>query len=116
MQRKLLQAVSTAVKAEALVRELGGQAKLAGLLGVERSTVSRWLRGGAPNATQAARVDALEYVLAESARVFGKRGATKWLRGVEPRLGDRRPIDVLRRGAVHEVIRVLAEHRAGAFA
>jgi uncharacterized protein (DUF2384 family) len=109
-------AVSTAMKAEVLARELGGQAKLAGLLGVERSTVSRWLHGGTPNSTQAARVDALEYVLAESERIFGKNGARKWLRGIEPRLGDRRPIDVLRAGAVHEVIRALAEHKAGAFA
>ncbi|MEB2285837.1 MAG: hypothetical protein B6D46_16555 [Polyangiaceae bacterium UTPRO1] len=109
-------AVSTALKAEALARELGGQAKLAGLLGVERSTVSRWLRGGSPDTAQAARVDALEYVLAEAERLFGKAGARKWLRGLEPRLGDRRPADVLRSGAVHEVVRALAEHKAGAFA
>jgi uncharacterized protein (DUF2384 family) len=109
-------AVSTALKAEALARELGGQAKLAGVLGVERSTVSRWLRGARPDATQAARVDALEYVLAESERVFGKSGAQKWLKGLDPRLGDRRPMDVLRSGAVHEVVRALAEHKAGAYA
>jgi transcriptional regulator with XRE-family HTH domain len=108
--------ISTALKAEALARELGGQAKLARLLGVERSTVSRWLHGGSPDAAQAARVDALEYVLAESERIFGKAGAQKWLNGLEPRLGDRRPIDVLRAGAVHEVIRALSEHKAGSFA
>jgi len=109
-------AIPTAVKAEALARELGGQAKLAGALGVERSTVSRWLRGGRPDATQAARVDALEYVLAEAERIFGRAGAQKWLRGLDPRLGDRRPLDVLRTGAVHEVIRALAEHKAGSYA
>jgi uncharacterized protein (DUF2384 family) len=109
-------AISTGIKAEALSRELGGQAKLAALLGVERSTVSRWLKGLNPDARHAARVDALEYVLAEAERVFGKEGALKWLRGIEPRLGDRRPIDVLRSGAVHEVIRALAEQAAGSFA
>lgn len=109
-------AVSSATKAEALARELGGQAALARLLGVERSTVSRWVRGGRPDATQAARVDALEYVLAEAERVFGEAGAQKWLRGLDPRLGDRRPIDVLCSGAVHEVIRALAEHKAGSYA
>jgi DNA-binding transcriptional regulator YdaS (Cro superfamily) len=40
-------AISTALKAEALAQELGGQAKLAGLLGVQCGTVSRWLHGGA---------------------------------------------------------------------
>lgn len=108
-------AISTAMKAEALARDLGGQAKLAGLLGVERSTVSRWVRGGQADTAQAARVDALEFVLAESERIFGKVGARKWLHGIEPRLGDRRPIDVLRAGAVHEVVRALAEHKAGSF-
>lgn len=109
-------AVSATIKAGALARELGSQAKLAGLLGIERSTVSRWLHGGRPDPKQAARVDALEYVLAESERVFGKAGAHKWLKGLDPHLGDRRPIDVLRSGSVHEVIRALAEHRAGSYA
>lgn len=109
-------AVPALKKAAALARELGGQARLAGLLGVERSTVSRWLRGSAPDATHAARVDALEFVLAEAERVFGRAGAQKWLEGIEPRLGDRRPIDLLRAGTVHEVIRALAEHKAGSYA
>jgi transcriptional regulator with XRE-family HTH domain len=109
-------AVAATIKAEALARELGGQARLARLLGVDRSTVSRWLRGVAPEAAHAARVDAVEYVLAEAERVFGRAGAAKWLKGLEPRLSDRRPIDLILDGAVHEVIRALAEHRAGAFA
>lgn len=109
-------AIPVSMKAEALARELGGQAKLAGVLGVERSTVSRWLRGGTPDAVHASRVDALEYVLAEAERIFGKAGAKKWLRGLDPHLGDRRPVDVLRSGAIHEVVRALAEHRSGSFA
>lgn len=108
--------VPSLLKAEALARELGGQAALAGLLDVQRSTVSRWLRGVAPDAVHAARLDALEYVLSEAERVFGSHGAKKWLHGVDPRLGNRRPLDVLRGGAVHEVLRALAEHKSGAFA
>ena len=53
---------------------------------------------------------------AEAERIFGRPGAQKWLRGLDPRLGDRRPLDVLRTGAVHEVIRALAEHKAGSAA
>lgn len=108
--------LSAEAKAESLVRDLGGQAKLARILGVERSTVSRWVRGGIPDPTHAARVDALEFILAEAERIFGKPGARKWLQGLDPHLGDRRPVDLLRRGLVHEIVRALAEHRSGAYA
>lgn len=108
--------VAVLKKAEALTRDLGGQAELARALGVERSTVSRWLRGGVPDRLYAARVDALEYVLAEAERVFGASGARKWLRGLDPRLGGRRPGDLLREGRTHEVVRALAEHAAGSYA
>lgn len=107
--------VSAIKKAEALANDLGGQAKLARVLGVERSTVSRWVRGNPPDDVHAARVDALEFVLAEAERVFGRAGARKWLSGFDPRLGDRRPEDLLRKGRVDEVVRALGEHRAGSF-
>ena len=108
--------VSLTQKAEALARDLGGQARLARLLGVERSTVSRWLRGALAEPRWVSRVDALEFVLAEARRVFGPAGAEKWLRGIEPRLGDRRPADLLRAGRVVEVLRALTEHHAGSYA
>lgn len=41
--------VSPEKKAESLARDFGGQGKLAAVLGVERSTVSRWVRGSAPD-------------------------------------------------------------------
>jgi len=107
--------LSLAQKADALARDLGGQARLARLLGVERSTVSRWLQGRVAEPELASRVDALEFVLAEAHRVFGAAGAVKWLRGLDPRLGDRRPADLLRRGRVAEVVRALGEHRAGSY-
>jgi transcriptional regulator with XRE-family HTH domain len=108
--------VSAEKKAESLARDLGGQAKLAAVLGVERSTVSRWVRGGAPDHAHAAKVDALEFVLAEAERIFGRAGARKWLNGLDPHLGNRRPVDLLRRGQFHEIVRALAEHRAGSYA
>ena len=108
--------VSAEKKAESLARDLGGQGKLAAVLGVERSTVSRWVRGSAPDSVHAARVDALEFVLGEAERIFGRAGAKKWLQGVDPHLGNRRPVDLLRRGQIHEIVRALAEHRAGSYA
>ncbi|MGH7819386.1 MAG: hypothetical protein ACREQ9_06420 [Candidatus Binatia bacterium] len=108
--------VSAEVKAETLARDFGGQSKLAAILGVERSTVSRWIRGGAPDPAHAARVDALEFVLGEAQRIFGRVGARKWLQGIDPHLGNRRPVDLLRRGQIHEIVRALSEHRSGSYA
>jgi uncharacterized protein (DUF2384 family) len=108
--------LSAEAKAVSLARDFGGQAKLAAILGVERSTVSRWVRGNLPDPVHAARVDALEFVLGEAQRIFGREGARKWLQGLDPHLGDRRPVDLLRRGQVYEVVRALAEHRAGSYA
>lgn len=109
-------AISAVEKAQSLVEDLGGQAKLASVLGVERSTVSRWLKGHAPGAPHAAQVSALEYVLSEAEHVFGAAGARKWLRGLDPKLGDRSPEEMLRLGRVADVVRALAEHRAGSYA
>ena len=108
--------LSAELKTEALARDFGGQAKLAAVLGVERSTVSRWVHGGTPDPVHAARVDALEFVLAEAQRIFGKTGARKWLHGLDPHLGERRPVDLLRSGQFHEIVRALSEHRAGSYA
>ena len=108
--------LSSNVKTESLARDFGGQGKLAAILGVERSTVSRWVRGTIPDPTHAARVDALEYVVAEAERIFGRAGARKWLQGIDPHLADRRPIDLLRRGQIYEIVRALSEHRAGSYA
>ncbi len=108
--------IPAARKVEALAADLGGQAKLARILGVQRSTVSRWVRGSPPDPTLTSRVEALEFVLAEARRLFGIRGAEKWLRGLDPRLGERRPADLLRTGHVVEVVRALSEHGAGSYA
>lgn len=40
----------------------------------------------------------------------------KWLRGLNARLGDRRPIDVLREGHVSDVIAAIETEKSGAFA
>ena len=108
--------ISPSTKVEVLARDLGGQAKLARLLGVDSSTVSRWAHGAAPEPEQASRVDALEFVRAEARRILGTAGSAKWLKGLDPRLGDQRPADLLRQGRVFEVVRALSEHRAGSYA
>jgi hypothetical protein len=45
-----------------LTAEFGGQSEVARLLDVDRSRVSRWLRGDEPDPSNGAALEALEYV------------------------------------------------------
>lgn len=108
-------AVATAQKVEALRRDLGSGAAVADLLGVSRSRVTRWLKGEGIDDLNAERVDLLELVWAALLRLYEPDAARAWLLGLNPHLGDRRPIDLIRAGRAEEVIRAIRAARAGSF-
>ena len=108
--------VSIAAKVEALSRDLGSQRKLAGLLGVSPAQVSRWQRGQGIDAVNADAVDLLELVMSNLLRVYSQEAAVRWLVGVNPHLGDRRPLDLIRGGQARELLDAIAAERAGSFA
>jgi hypothetical protein len=85
--------LTTARKVEALRADFRSAAQLADMLGVSRSQVTRWLRG--------AGIDPLN--------VAG-------LFGVNPNLGDRRPIDLIRMGRTEELMHAIRAERADSFA
>jgi transcriptional regulator with XRE-family HTH domain len=66
-------------------------AKLAEMLGVSRSQITRWLRGAGIDPLNAEKVDLLELVWANLLRLYDREAALAWLFGVNPLLGDRRP-------------------------
>jgi uncharacterized protein (DUF2384 family) len=99
--------ISTADKVQSLSEYLGSQRRLADLIGVDRAQVTRWRQGEAPSIANAVRVDTLELVLSELSRVYAKDAATRWLHGLNPHLGDRRPIDVMRHGRPEELLGAL---------
>ncbi len=49
-------------------------------------------------------------------RVYEPDAARAWLHGVNPLLGDRRPIDLVTSGQTTEVLRVIQAERADTFA
>jgi uncharacterized protein (DUF2384 family) len=108
--------VATAEKITALSQDLGSQRRLAELLGVSPAQVTRWRRGGGIDLVNAERVDLLELVLANLLRLYPAEAAEQWLRGLNPHLGDRRPIDLVRAGRAQELLGALAVERAGGFA
>jgi transcriptional regulator with XRE-family HTH domain len=108
--------VGTADKITALAHDLGSQRRLADLLGVSPAQVTRWRRGGGIDIVNAERVDLLELTVASLLRLYTGEAAELWLRGFNPHLGDRRPIDLVRAGRAQELLGALSAERSGGFA
>ena len=108
--------VATAAKIVALKRDFKSGAELADLLGVNRSQVTRWLRGAGIDPLNAERIDLLELVWSSVRRLYAPAAARSWLFGLNPHLGDRRPIDLVRAGRAEELLRAIRAERAESFA
>jgi uncharacterized protein (DUF2384 family) len=108
--------VALTKKVEALRVDFRSAARLADLLGVSRSQVTRWLRGAGIDPVNAERVDLLELVWSNVLRLYERDAALEWLFGVNPLLGDRRPIDLIRMGRAEELMRAIRAERSDTFA
>jgi len=108
--------VATTQKVQALRADFRSAAQLADLLGVSRSQVTRWLRGAGIDLINAEKVDLLEFVWSNLLRLYEREAALAWLFGVNPQLGDRRPIDLVRAGRAEELMRAIRAERSDTFA
>jgi transcriptional regulator with XRE-family HTH domain len=103
-------------KLEALIDRMGSQAQVARALEVDRSRVSRWLADEEPDRDNLIKLEAVEFVLSRLLLSYRRQTAVKWLFGTNAHLGDARPIDLLKRGRVSEVLRAIEAEEAGAYA
>jgi uncharacterized protein (DUF2384 family) len=103
-------------KLRAVSRDVGGQATLARMLGVSPSRVSRWLRTDEPDPTNRRKVEGVEFLLGRLLDLYSRDTALKWLQGLNAHLGNRRPIDLLGRGRISEVLRAVEAEETGAYA
>jgi hypothetical protein len=108
--------LETAAKVQALSIDFRSQAALAEILGVSRSRVTRWLKGAGIDPLNAEKVDLLELVWSNLLRIYEPDAARAWLWGINPFLGDRRPIDLVRAGRAEELMRAIRAERADSFA
>lgn len=99
----------TRVKLSYLADALGGQSEVARILRVNRSRVTRWLKGEEPDAANLARLHALEFVMSRLLQVFSPAAARKWLTGVNAHLGNRRPVDLIGANRIAEVIAAIEQ-------
>lgn len=102
-------------KVEALRHDFRSAAQLADMLGVSRSQVTRWLRGAGIDPLNAQKVDLLEMVWSNLLRLYEREAALSWLFGINPLLGDRRPIDLIRAGRAEELVRVIKAEYADSY-
>ena len=108
--------LATVHKIEVLRDDFRSAARLAEMLGVNRSQITRWLRGAGIDPVNAERVDLLELVWSALLRVYDREAALSWLFGVNPRLQERRPIDLIRAGRAEELMRAIRAERSDSFA
>ena len=71
---------------------------------------------GAPDFPAADEIDLLELVSANLRRIYEPEAVRAWLVGLNPNLGDRRPIDLVRAGKAEELMRAIRAERADSFA
>ena len=103
-------------KLEAVARDLGSQARVARLLGVSPSRVSRWLRTEQPDAENRRKLEGVEFVLGRLLDLYERDVAVDWLLGTNAQIGDRRPIDLLAAGRTAEVLLAVQADEAESYA
>ena len=108
--------VATADKVNVLRTDFRSAARVADMLGVSRSQVTRWLRGAGIDPVNAEKVDLLELVWSGLLRIYPRDAAVSWLFGINPNLGDRRPIDLIRSGRTEDLMRAIRAERSDGFA
>ena len=108
--------VALAHKVRTLSVDFRAAAQLADMLGVSRSQVTRWLRGAGIDPLNAEKVDLLELVWSNLLRIYERDAALSWLFGINPLLGDRRPVDLIRLGRTEELMRAIRAERSDSFA
>ena len=100
-----------------LRKSFGNQSNLAEVLGVDRSSVTRWLHGrDIPDAENEEKITALRYVMTRLLKFLKEEAAVSWLEGINAHLGNQRPLDLLRHGRIAEVISAIEQTEAGSYA
>lgn len=106
-----------AVRLESARRAFPSDAQVAEALGVDRAQVKRWRDGRtAPGPENADRLIGLDTAVELLSGYLEPSSIPKWLMGINAHLGDRRPIDLLRRGNLAAVIAAIEALKSGAYA
>lgn len=88
--------------------------EIAAALNADESTLHRWRSGEAePTPVYLGRLEALGELVSELMGTVSREGAREWLRTEVPALDGETPRDLLRRGKIEPVTRVLLQLNLG---
>lgn len=105
-----------AARLDSLRRVYPSDAAIAEVLEISRAAPGRWRGGALPDPETEARLIALDTAVSLLATYLEPTTIPKWLRGPDPFLGDRAPLELLRRGRLAEVVQAIQADQAGVFA
>lgn len=106
----------TQAKLARLISIIGSQSAVAGLLGVHRSRVTRWLAGDEPDPHNRAKLEGLEFVVSRLLDRMPLATARKWLKGTNAHLGNRRPVDLVVDNRIAEVLAAIEQAAVDSYA
>ena len=99
-----------------LKKSYGGASHVAEAVHVDKSRVSRWLKGAAPDAKNAKTISSLEFVLHRLTTFLREETALKWLEAENNHLARRRPLDLILQDRVADVISAVDQEKSGSYA
>lgn len=83
-------------------------AEIGEIVGAGERSIQKWAAGDArPEGAKRDRLLELQYVIEELSDVYKPEGVEIWLHSRQRALGDRRPLDVLKAGEFHTVLRLV---------
>ncbi|MDP9336198.1 MAG: DUF2384 domain-containing protein [Actinomycetota bacterium] len=89
--------------------------EIADALAVSSQTLWRWKRGSAPPTDQREKLLDLHWITERLSTVFEPEDVNLWLYERHPRLGNQRPVDLIRRGEVEPVVELVDQLSTGAY-
>lgn len=94
----------------------GNQNKVAQILGVSRSRVSKWHKGENPDDINKEKISGLNYLMTLLLNHYLPETAKKWLNGSNPFIKNAKPIDLIYHNRIDEVIDAVKQDIAGSYA
>jgi len=91
------------------------KSKVAGLLNVDRSSITKWDKGEVPDAVNQAKIAGLFFILKKLGARLDESTTKLWLLGTNAHLGYQRPVDLIKDNRIAEVLDAIEQMESGSY-